>query len=151
MVCNFIINKILRHCCFPVSFSKLLRRLTLKDMSERMLERNEPKKIVFTKAIHRKVAVMASFLGQLQTGGLTVFPKRTLWCFSMKIAEFYRTSFLQNTAARLLLISCNDFNVSLALSVINQFSHSQLSRTFRKEKCFCWKIFKVNGKKQGQW
>ena len=97
-----------------------------------MLEWKEPNKIVFTKAMHRKAPVMASFLGQLQTGGLTVFPKRTPGCFSMKIAEFYRTSFLQNTAAPLLLISCNDFNVSLALSVINQFSRSYLSRTFRK-------------------
>ena len=137
MVCNFIIKKKLGHSCFPVSFSKFLKRPTLQNTSEQMLEWKEPNKIVFTKAMHRKAPVMASFLGQLQTGGLTVFPKRTPGCFSMKTAEFYRTSFLQNTAARLLLISCNDFNVSLALSVINQFSHSQLSRTFRKEKCLC--------------
>ena len=48
-----------------------------KNMPERMLERNEPKNIVFTKDIHRKTPVMASFLGQLQTGVLTVFPKGT--------------------------------------------------------------------------
>ena len=66
----------------------------------------------------------------------------------MKIAEFYRTLF-HRTVARLLLISCNDFKVSLALSVINQFSHSQLSRTFRE--VFVLKIFKVKGKKQSQW
>ena len=49
----------------------------MQNMSERMLELNEPKKIVFTKAIHRKTPVMASFLGQLHTDGLTVFPKGT--------------------------------------------------------------------------
>ena len=109
---------------------KLFEIFKKTDFAEhlRMLECNEPKKIVFTKAVHRKAPVMASFLGHLQTGGLTVFPKRTALCFSMKIAEFNRTSFLQNSAARLLLISCNDFNVSLALSVINQFSHSYLKK-----------------------
>ena len=123
MVCNFIIKKKLRDSCFPISCSKFLRRTTLQNMSECLSEMSQ-KKIVFTKAIHRKSPIMASFLGQRQTGGLTVFPKRTPRCSSMKIAEFYRTSFLQNFAARLFLISCNDFNVSLALSVINQFSHS---------------------------
>ena len=44
--------------------------------------------------------------------------------FSMKIGKFYRTSVLQNNAAQLLLIFCDIFNVLLALSVINQFSHS---------------------------
>ena len=43
-------------------------------------------------------------------------------CFSMKMGKFYRTSVLQNNAARQLLISCDIFNVLLALSVINQFS-----------------------------
>ena len=33
----------------------------------------------------------------------------------MKIGTFYRTSILQNNAARLLLISCDIFNVLLAL------------------------------------
>ena len=45
-------------------------------------------------------------------------------CFSMKIGKFYRTSILQNNSARLFLISSEIFNVLLALSVINQFSHS---------------------------
>ena len=35
------------------------------------------KKIVFTKSIYRKTSLMASFLVQLQTCGLGVFPKRT--------------------------------------------------------------------------
>ena len=44
--------------------------------------------------------------------------------FSTKIRKFYRTSILQNNAAWLLLISCDIFNVLLALPVINQFSHN---------------------------
>ena len=35
------------------------------------------KKIVFTKSIHRKTPVKTSFLVQLETCGLTVFPKMT--------------------------------------------------------------------------
>ena len=42
----------------------------------------------------------------------------------MNIGKFYRTSILQSNAARLLPISCEIFNVLLALSVINQFSYS---------------------------
>ena len=45
-------------------------------------------------------------------------------CFSMKIGKFYRKSILQNNAGRLLLISCDIFYVLLAVTVINQFSHS---------------------------
>ena len=41
-------------------------------------------------------------------------------CFPMNIGNFYRTSILQNNAARLLLISCDIFTVLLPLSVINQ-------------------------------
>ena len=43
--------------------------------------------------------------------------------FSMKTVKFHRTSILRNNAARLLLISCDIFDVSFALSVINHFSH----------------------------
>ena len=68
------------------------------------------KKIVFSKATHRKAAVMASFLGQLQTGWLTVFPKRTLWCFSMKIAEFREHYFY-----RTLLRDCLWFPVTISM------------------------------------
>ena len=45
-------------------------------------------------------------------------------CFSMKIGKFYTTSVLQNNAERLFLISCDNFNVLHALSLINQFSHN---------------------------
>ena len=48
-------------------------------------------------------------------------------CFLMKFVKFYGTSFLQNTIGRLLLISSNIFDVSLALSVILQFSRNLLS------------------------
>ena len=86
---------------------------------------NEMKQNVFTKSIHRKTPAKAPFLVQLQTCGLTAFPKglHHRW-FSKKIAKFYRKSFLQNTPVRLLLIFCNIFNVSSALPAINEFSHS---------------------------
>ena len=71
---------------------------------------------------NRKTPVVAGFLVQLQTCVLTNHPKRGS-IFSMKIGKFYRTSILQNNASRLLLISCDIFNL-LASSVINQFSHS---------------------------
>ena len=38
----------------------------------------------------------------------------------MKIGKFYKTSIFQDNGARLLLISCDIFNVLLALPVINQ-------------------------------
>ena len=83
------------------------------------------KKITFTKSIYGKTPAMASFLVQLQTCGLTVFQNglHHRW-FSMKIGKFHRTSILHNNAARLSLISCDIFYVSLSLSVINRFSHS---------------------------
>ena len=50
-------------------------------------------------------------------------------CFPVKFMNFYRASFHQNTAGRLLLISSNILDVSLALSAINLLSHSKLSKT----------------------
>ena len=82
---------------------------------ERMLEWNEP-----------KINGIYIIYSQEETGEdvLTAFPKRTpSQMVSLKIVKFYRKSFLQNTAVRLPLISCNILNVSLALSPINQFSH----------------------------
>ena len=46
-------------------------------MSQRMLECNETKKIIFTKVIHRKTPVMASFSVQMQTCELKLFAKET--------------------------------------------------------------------------
>ena len=37
-------------------------------------------------------------------------------CFSIKIEKFYKTSILHNNAARLLLISCDIFNVLLGIN-----------------------------------
>ena len=52
-----------------------------------------------------------SFLVQFQTCGLTALSKGLHHrCFSIKIVKFYRKSFSQNTAVRLLLISFNIFN-----------------------------------------
>ena len=107
MVCNFIKKEKLWHRCFPVS---------CRTCPNKCLSEMNPKK---SKSYSQKL-----FSGRLHRR-----------CFSIKIKKFYRISFSQNTAAQLLLISCNNFNESLALSVKNQFRRSQLSGTFRKEKC----------------
>ena len=125
---------------FGTLFSYKLSEIFKKNYFVEHVRKNawvkSTKKIVFAKAIHGKTLVMASFLVQLQTCRLTVFPKRTpSQMLFYKNCEVYRISFLQNTVVQLLLISCETFNESLALSVINQFSHSWLSRTFIKEKC----------------
>ena len=98
-----------------VSFPKFLRRLALcRTCLERIFEWYEPKKILFAKSIYKKTPVMAFFLVQLQMCGLKSFLKgSSSRCFSMKIVKFYRTSFLHNNAARLLLVSFDIFNVSL--------------------------------------
>ena len=137
MVCNFIIKKRFQHSCFPVIFLKLLRRPTLQNMSEQMLESNEPK----TNCIHK------SYSQESSGDGVLFMAAADRWVYSFSKTDsmmlFYencgasQSIIFTNTAARLLLISCNNFESSLALSVINQFSHSQLSRTFRKEKCLC--------------
>ena len=83
------------------------------------------KQIAFTKFINRETLVIASFFVQLQTCGLTIFQNELYHRrFSMKIGKLHRTSVLPNNAARVLLISCDIFDVSLTLSVINWFSHS---------------------------
>ena len=81
--------------------------------------------VFYCKSFYRKTLAMASFLVQLQTCERTVFQNGLHHrCFSMKIGKFHRISILQNNATQLLLISCDIFDVSLALSLINQFSHS---------------------------
>ena len=132
MMCNFFKKK----NCFPVSLPKFLRRPTLQNMPKRMLELNEPKKLYSQNLFTRKTGEGVLF-SAVEDKWAYNFSKKGLHhrCFSMKIGKFYRTSALQNNALRLLLISCDIFNALLALSVINQFSHSQLLRIFRKEKC----------------
>ena len=77
------------------------------------------------KIYFRKTTAMASFLMQLQSCRLTVFQNGLhRRYFPMKIGKFCKTSILRNNAARLLLISCDTFNVLPALPVTNQFSHS---------------------------
>ena len=120
MECNFFKKKTLAQvfCC---KFSEIFKKTYFVEHARNGCLSEMNQKNVFTKYIHRETPVMASFLVQPQTCGLTVFRKR--W-FSMKIRTFHKTSVLQNNAARLLLISCDNFNALLALSVINQFSHS---------------------------
>ena len=79
------------------------------------------KEIVFY-LFTRKHRSKTSFLVQLQTCGPTAFPKgHHHRFFSMKIVKFYRKSFLQTTAVRLLLIFCNIFNKMQKTSLMVTF------------------------------
>ena len=107
------------------------------------------KKIVFTKYIFRKTPVKMSVLVQLKTCRLTAFPKAATSQMFFLIVKFNRRSFLQNTAVRLLLISWNIFNVSLALSAINQFSHTGcLGLSEKRSKCLLWKYLSKTKKRK---
>ena len=57
------------------------------------------KKIVFTKSIHRETPVITSFIVQLQTCGLTVFPKRDFitGTFLWKLGRFTEHQFYRTT------------------------------------------------------
>ena len=104
---------------FSCNLSKIFKKTDFADVRTNAWVK-WTKKNVFTKAIHGKTSVTASFLVQLQIFGLTVFPEGLQHrCFSVKAVKFYRMSFLQNTAAQLLLISSNIFNEPLDLSVRN--------------------------------
>ena len=89
-------------------------------MPERMLEWNEPKNCIY-KIYSQENTVDGVFFSAVADLWAYSFSKKRLHhrCFSMKSLKFYRTPILQNNAARLLLISCDIFNVSLALSVKN--------------------------------
>ena len=111
---------------FPCKFSEIFKKNYFVEHAQTDAWVKWTKKIVFTKSIHTKKE-MTPFLVQLQTCGWAYsFSKKGLHhrYFSVKIGKFYRTSILQNNAVRLLLISCDSFNVLLALPVRNQFSHS---------------------------
>ena len=124
MVCIFSRKKT-RAQVFSCKFSEIFKKTYFVEHTRTDAWVKWTKKIVFTESIHRETPVMVSFLVQLQTCGLTDFQKSDYHrCFSMKIGKFCRTSILQNNAARLILFSCDIFNVLLALSVIKQFCHS---------------------------
>ena len=90
-------------------------------------------KYIHTNIFTRKTPVMVSFLVRLQPWGLTTLLKSdSLLDVFVKFAKFYRISFLQKTAGRLVLISCNISDISLTLLAINQLSHNSLSRTSTK-------------------
>ena len=90
-------------------------------------------KYIHTNIFTRKAPVMVSFLVRLQPWGLTTLLKSdSLLDVFVKFAKFYRISFLQKTAGRLVLISCNISDISLTLLAINQLSHNCLSRTSTK-------------------
>ena len=122
MVYNFIRKK-LRQRHFLVSFPKFLKRPILENISERMFERNEPKNLclIYSQENNSKDGLFSAVADMW----VYSFSKRDSIAdaFLWKL-KFYRKSFLQNTAVRLLLISRNIFNLSLVLSAINQFIHS---------------------------
>ena len=105
-------------------------------------KKSKNEKISLHKYIHRKTPVIVSL--QLQAWGLKItvvglrdysFTKDGLHlrCFFVKFVQFYRISFLQKTAWRLLPISSNISDISLALLAINQLRYSlRLSKKFTK-------------------
>ena len=99
--------------------SQLLPFLKQKSKSEKAYSHEH---------IHRKAPVMVSFLVPLHPSGFTTFQKRgTILDVFVRFVKFYRMSFLQKTAGRLLPVSSNISDISLALLALNQLSHSWLS------------------------
>ena len=126
MMCNFFKKKKTLAQVFSCKFAEIFKNTYFVEHVRTDAWVKWTKKIVLTKSIHTKKE-MTPFLVQLQTCGWAYsFSKKGLHhrYFSGKIGKFYRTSILQNNAVRLLLISCDSFNVLLALSVRNQLSHS---------------------------
>ena len=75
MVCNFFKKKTLAQvfCC---KFSEIFKKAYFVEHARTDAWVKWTKKKIFTKSIHRETPVVASFLVQLQTSGLTVFPKK---------------------------------------------------------------------------
>ena len=96
---------------FSTKFSKIFKKTYFVEHVRTDAWVKWTKKIVFTKSIYRKTPVMTA---AADICPCSFFQKGIHHrCFSMKIWKFYRI-FLQNNAARLLLISCDIFHVSLA-------------------------------------
>ena len=83
---------------FSFTFSEIFKKTYFLEHARTDAWVKWTKKIVFTKSIHRKTPVMTSFLAQLQTYGLTNYPKRDsitdafLWKLgSFTEHQFYRT------------------------------------------------------------
>ena len=97
MVCNFSKKKKKTlEQVFSCKFSEIFK-ISFVEHARADAWLKWTKKIIFTKSIHRETTVMASFLVQLQTRGLTVFPKRDfitgvfLWKLeSFTEHQFYR-------------------------------------------------------------
>ena len=118
--------------CFPVKFAQFLKRHFFKEHLRWLLlsflkQKSKNEKIYFHKYIHRKTPVIVSFLVLLQAWGLTVLQKRdSVLDVCWKFVKCYEISFLQKTAGRLIPISSNISDLSLALLTINHLSHSWL-------------------------
>ena len=105
---------------FPVSFSKFLRRTCLSECLSEMNRKN----CIQQSSSQENIGDGILFRAVADRWAYSFFKKDPITdAFLWKLWSFTEHHF-QNTAARLLLISCNIFNVSLVLSVINQFSHS---------------------------
>ena len=76
MMCNFFKKKKTLAQVFSCKFAEIFKNTYFVEHVRTDAWVKWTKKIVFTKSIHRKTPVVASFLVQLKTCGLTVFPKR---------------------------------------------------------------------------
>ena len=125
MVCNFFKKKKLWHRCFPVSVPKVLKRPICRTCLNGCLSEMNHKNCIHKIYSQENTSdgVLFSVVADMWAYN---FSKKGLHhrCFCMRIGKFYRTSILQNNAARLLLISCDIFSVLLVLSVVYHFSQS---------------------------
>ena len=108
--CTTLLERKSGKSVFLCVFQNFWKNLFCRTYSSgKLTEMNQKRNCV--SSIHKKTPVKTSFLVQFQTCGLTAFSKGLLHrCFSTKIVKFYRKLFFQNSAMRLLLISCNIVN-----------------------------------------
>ena len=111
---------------FSCKFSEIFQKTYLVEHARTAAWVKRTKKNCIHKIYSQKNTGYGVFYSEVAGMWAYSFSKKGLHhrCFSMKIGKFYRTSILQNNAGRLILISGDIFNVLLAVTVINQFSHS---------------------------
>ena len=80
---------------FSCKFSEIFKKTYFVEDARSDARVKWTKTIVLTKSIHRETPVMASFLVQLQTCGLTIFSKRDsiTYVFLWKLASFTEHQF----------------------------------------------------------
>ena len=126
--CNFI-KKRLQHRFFPLKFAEFLRTPFLQNICGGyfcFLWFSHTHTHTHTHTnIHASDSVHFSTPGDLRAYRFT--KRHSIVDLFVKFLKFYGISFLQKTAGRLLPISSNISNISLALYAINQLSHSWLA------------------------